>query len=342
MNRIALDLQWFTEVTGGGEAAAAPAAETGAGSETAAVTNATKQTAPVQAGDTLPNGQKVASAKVAAELERQMKRHPELRKVYQAQANPAQQAEAQNQPQEMTIQQKWEAAKKGEFKELYGADVQAAVKERFKNQDDARQQLDGMQPMLQALMRKAGVDSVEELQQLIMDDDSLYEDEAEEAGMTVERYKEFRALQDEHDRRAEQDRQDQERAFWDDHFRNLANQAVELQKVFPDFDLKAELQNETFKRMTLPGSGVSLEAAYYAVHHKELEPQIMAYGMRRAREQAGQTIQAQQKRPAEGAMANRGQVAADMKVDFSKLTRKERDAYRARVHSGLEKGGNFA
>ena len=343
MNRIALDLQWFTEVTGGGEAAAAPDAGNATGSENAAVTNDTESAAPIRAGDTLPNGQKVQSAKVAAELERQMKRHPELRKVYQGQVQPAQQAEEQqNQPQEMTIQEKWEAAKKGEFRELYGQDVQAAIKDRFKNQNDAQGQLDALQPMLQLLMNKAGVDNVDELREMIMSDDSLIEDEAEAAGMTVERYRQFKELQEEHDRRAEQDRQAQEDAFWQDHFKNLATQAVELQKLYPDFNLKEELNNETFKRLTLPGSGVSLEAAYYAVHHKELGPQYMAYGMQRAREQASQTIQAQRARPAEGAMRSQAPVAANMKLDFSKLTRKERDAYRARVHSGKEKGGSFA
>ena len=274
-----------------------------------------------------------------------MKRHPELRKVYgqagQQQANQPENGQPEQQPQEMTIQEKWEAAKKGEFKELYGQDVQNAIKDRFKNQDDARQQLDGMQPMLQALMKKAGVDSVEELSALVLDDDSLYEEEAEERGMTVEAYKQFKALQDEHDRREAQDRENQERMFWQAHFNKLAQQAEELKKTFPNFDLQAEMQNETFRRLTAPNSGVSLEDAYFTIHRRELEPQMMAYGMNRAREQMGQTIQAQRARPAEGAMSSKTQVAADMKVDFSRLSRKERDEYRRQVHSG-KKGGIFA
>lgn len=344
MNRIVLDLSWFGEE--GAPAAAAPEApaET-AGSAQAAETDAAETAGPIRAGDTLPNGQKVPSARVAAELERQMKRHPELRKVYgqAAQAQPVQpqQAQAPAASEQDTIQARWEAAKKGEFRELYGQDVQRAVQDRFKNQDDAKQKLDGMQPMLDALMKKAGVETVEELQQLILDDDSLYEDEAEAAGMTVERYKEFKALQEEHDRRAQQDAENQERAFWNDHFSKLAAQAEELKKTFPDFDLRREMENETFRRLTMPGSGVSVEDAYYTIHRKELGPQIMAFGMNRAREQMGQTLQAQHARPAEGAMRSQGQVAADMKVDFSKLSRKERDEYRRLVHAG-KKGGTFA
>lgn len=346
MNRIVMDLQYFTEE--GGAAAAAPEAAGGSGSEQAAVTG-TNEAAPFRAGDTLPDGQKVPSARVAAELERQMKRHPELRKVYgqagaQQAAQPAEGQPVQGQPEgqpEQTIQEKWEAAKKGEFKELYGADVQAAIKDRFKNQADAQQQLDGMQPMLEALMKKAGVDSLEELSKVVLDDDSLYEEEAEAAGMTVEGYKQFKALKEEHDRREQEDRENEERAFWQDHFTHLAEQAEALKQTFPDFDLETEMQNEVFRRLTMPGSGVSLEDAYYTIHRKELGTQMLAYGMNRAREQMGQTIQAQRARPAEGAMRSQGQVAADMKLDFSRLTRKERDEYRRQVHAG-KKGGIFA
>ena len=341
MNRIVLDLQYFTEE--GAAAAAAPEAVGGGGTENAAESTAE----PVRAGDTLPDGQKVQSAQVAAELERQMKRHPELRKVYGqtpkagAQARPAQ-GQATEQPHEMTIQEKWEQAKKGEFKELYGQDVQAAIRDRFKNQDDARAQLDGIQPMLDALMKKTGVDSVEELAELVLDDPELYEEEAEEAGMTVERYKEYRALQEEHDRRMQEDQENQERAFWNDHFNKMAAQAEELRQIFPDFDLNAEMENETFRRLTHPSVGLSVDDAYRTVHRKELEPQMMAYGMNRAREQMGQTIQAQRARPMEGAMRGQAQTAAEVQKDFSKMTRKERDEYRKGVLSGLIKGGRFA
>ena len=91
----------------------------------------------------------------------------------------------------------------------------------------------------------------------------------------------------------------------------------------------------------MPGSGVSVEDAFYTIHRKELGPQIMAYGMNRAREQMGQTLAAQRQRPTEGAMRSQAKVAADMKVDFSKLSRKERDEYRRQVHAG-KKGGTFA
>lgn len=345
MKRIVMDLQFFADESGAAAAAPEAGGEIAAASEQTAVTG-TEESGPIRAGDTLPDGTKVPSARVAAELERQMKRHPELRKVYGqggAQKQAAQPAAGQPEQEaaEPTIQEKWEAAKKGEFKDLYGQDVQNAIRDRFKNQADLQGQLDSIQPMLDALMKKAGVESVEELSDLIMNDDSLYEEEAEEAGMTVERYKQFKALQEEHDRRAQEDAESQERALWNDHFQRMAEQAERMKQTFPDFDLQREMENETFRRLTHPSVGVSVEDAYYTIHRNELGPQIMAYGMNRAREQMGQTIQAQRARPAEGAMHSQQSVAADVKVDFSKLSRKERDEYRRLVHAG-KKGGTFA
>ena len=332
MNTIALDLQYFAEE--GAIAAEAPAAAEGSGTETAAVETGA---APIRAGDTLADGSKVPSARVAAALEKQMKRHPELRQVYgqgqAAQGTPAQPAAAQA-PAEKTIEQKWEELKKGEYKDLYGQDVQNAIRDRFKNQQDANQQLESLQPMLQALMKKAGVDNVNDLSSLILDDDSLYEDEAEAAGMTVERYKEFKALQEEHDRRQAQDRETQEKAFWNNHFAKLAGEAEKLKQTFPNFDLQTEMQNETFRRLTMPGSGVSVEDAYYTIHRRELGPQIMAYGMNRAREQMGQTLQAQRARPAEGAMRSQGPQAAEMKLNPANMSRQERDRIRNLIHRG--------
>ena len=77
MNRIVMDLQFFAE-----EGAAAAAAPEAAGSTQAEAAVNTEGTEAIGVGDTLPDGQQVKTAQVAAELERQMKRHPELRQVY--------------------------------------------------------------------------------------------------------------------------------------------------------------------------------------------------------------------------------------------------------------------
>ena len=330
MNRIVLDLQYFAEE--GAAAAGAPAGAEGLGIGNAAENSAP---APVRMGDTLADGTKVPSARVAAALEQQMRRHPELRNVYgqggtQQQAQEAPQPEQAEQPQTDTIQARWEQAKKGEFKELYGQDVQRAVQERFKNQADAQQQLDALQPMLQVLMKRADTKDLDELKRLIVEDDSNYEEEAEARGMTVEGYKDFLAMQEENRRLKQEEEQNNLKG----HIAGLMQQGEELKKIFPDFDFLTEMQNEQFRNATSPEGGMTVKQAYYAIHGDELMPQMLGYGMKRAQEQMGQTIQAQRQRPAEGAMRGQAQQAASLKINPANLTRKERDRIRNLIHGG--------
>ena len=324
-------------------AAAAPAG----GTETAPAAEIETAEVPVKVGDTMADGTTVENAKVAAALNRQLNRHPELRKVYgQTGAQPAQIQQAQpaqirpeqtdsqeSVPAEQTAEEKWEALKKGEYKEMYGRDVQNAIRDRFKNQSDAQQKLDGMQPMLQALMKKAGAESVEELQELILNDDSLYEDEAEARGMTVEQYKHMKELEDEHARNEAEKQQREQHQMLQNHVATVRQQAEELKQMFPGFDLDKEMTNPDFVRMTMPGQ-LSVKQAYMALHGDELIPQLMTYGMDRAKEQIGQTIQAQRQRPAEGAMSGKSQQAAEPKIDPAKLTRKEREMYKKLARQG--------
>lgn len=328
MELFRLNLQMFTE--GGGEAApAAPeaAAPEAAGAETAAAEAG--QPAQIRPGDTLPNGQK-ASAQVAAAMTRQMKKHPELQKVY----GQNQQQEQQAAPAEKTIEQRWDEIKKGEFKELYGKDVQDAVKSRFKNQQDTSGELSKLEPMLKVLRERAGVGSNDELISHVMDDPSLYEEAASEAGMTVDAYRKFMDIKAERDRMAEEQQQSIHDQQMRKHFNGMQQQAERMKQNFPDFDLQKELANPAFLRMTSPEVGLSVEDAYFAVHHKELAPQMMAYGMQRARTQMGQTLQAQRTRPAEGAMKTNGQPAAEVRLDPRSLTARERAELRRQIHMG--------
>lgn len=334
MNNYAfMDLQFFAEEMAA--AADAGGAETGTAAEIGTDGD-------VMAGEQLANGAEV-SPQVAAAMNRQMKRHPELKQVYKAprQAQPAQQVQpvqqqgmTEQQPEGNDLDSRWEELRKGEFKEQYARDVQNAIRDRFKNQEDLQGKMDAMQPMLNVLMQKTGAESIEELQDLIMDDDSLYEDEAEEMGMPVEAYKNFKRLQEEHDEMVAREQQSQEQEFFRQHIAKLAQQGEELKQMFPNFDFRREMENETFRRLTSPEVGISVADAYFAIHRNELTPQLMGYGMQRAQMQMGQTLQAQQARPTEGAMRNQGQAAADVRINPKTMTRAERAEIKRRVRMG--------
>lgn len=308
-----MDLQLFTE----GPAEAPAPAEAG-GSEAA-------ESAMPNAGDTLADGTQV-DARLAAALKDQVTRHPQLKERYskRAQAMPAGKAgQAEAGTGNTQLEAEWAELKKGKFADLYGADVKKAIGERFKNQADANQQLEKMQPMLDALMKKSGVQSVEELQALILDDDSLYEEEAEAMGMTVAAYKTFKQMKEDHERDQAEKAQSLEEQRMREHFVKLSRQADDLRKTVPNFDLRAELQNPEFLRMTHPDVGLSVEQAYFAVHHNDLMPQAMSYGIQRARQQISQTMQANAGRPVEGAMRG-GAPAERVGMDPRNMSRQER------------------
>ena len=320
MAYIKLNLRMFGDGAG---ASAAPAGGTGEGGEAAVVQ-------PGQLDDgTVVDNRLAARMEAQAKKRRARGEEPVMQAAQQA-ANIQQETEPE--PAEKSLDDEWVEAKKGRFKEQYARDVQAAVQDRFKNQADANEVLNKMQPMLNVLMQKAGVDSVDELQELILDDDSLYEDEAEKMGMPVEAYKNFKKLQDEHDQLVAREQEQQEQMMLRQHFQNLAAQAEEMKKIYPDFDLRTEMENETFRRLVAPNSGLKVSDAFFAIHHDQLQPQAMAYGFQRAQQQMSQTLQANRARPVEGAMKT-GQPA-NVALDPKAMTREERQRLIERARRG--------
>lgn len=338
MDLYVMNLQLFAE-----EGAAAAPAGGGAEAGTAAV-QATAEPSVYNPGDTLPDGTQVANARVAAALNRQMKRHPEMRanlgQVQSAQKPAATQPQQAPGTQQQTpdgqpsLEDRWNELKKGEFKDLFARDQQNMIKDRFKNQADLQGRLDAIQPMLDALMKKTGAESVEELNKLISEDDSIYQEEADAAGMPVDKYREMVRLQKEHDDAIASEKRLREQVANRDRFAELHRQGEELKQMFPDFDLMKEMENEAFRNMTMSGQ-LTVEQAFYALHGKELTPQLMAYGMQRARQQMGQTIQATGQRPQEGAMRGRTTAAAEPKINPASLTRKEREMYKQMARRGI-------
>ena len=319
-----LNLHLFGD--GGAGAGAAPAGPAGEGGGEAAV---------ITPG-VLEDGTQVDD-RLAARLEKQAEKRRSRGEAVQlpakkAPAEPAQPTQAE--AAEPSLDEQWAEAKK-KFKDQYGRDVQSAIQDRFKNQKDANDTLSKLEPALKALARQRGIDegNLEALADDILSDDSLFEEEAEKAGMTVEGYRNYQAMMAENERMHQQEQIDAEQRMMRQHFMDLARQADAMKDRFPDLDLSKEMENETFRRLVAPNSGLSLEAAYYAVHHQEIAPQAMAYGIQRAQQQISQSIQANQRRPVEGAQRGAGQ-RADVAMDPKAMSREQRQQLIERARRG--------
>ena len=116
------------------------------------------------------------------------------------------------------------------------------------------------------------------------------------------------------------------------HFARLTEQAEELKRTFPDFDLMREMQNPAFLRMTAPGTGMSVKDAFYAVHGEDIQRESMQYAAVQAGRRIAASVQAGASRPVENGI--RGSAPVSIGFDIRGMNKKQREEYRRRIHNG--------
>lgn len=238
------------------------------------------------------------------------------------------------QPAQQDDAAQWQEAKT-RYKAQYDADVQQIVRSRLRDADTNQQALQALQPMLDAMAKRFGTAAgdYKALADKYLDDDSLYEEEAIETGMSVEAVKQLHQLRAERDRAQAQVSQFTEQAQMERHLQGLVQQAEALKAKYPFFDLQKEMQNDSFVRMTSPGGGLSVEQAFAALHHSELQQYAMQQAAMQSQRQAAQTVQANMARPRENAGRSTAPQAT-VRSDPSKLTLNDFDEINKRVARG--------
>lgn len=221
---------------------------------------------------------------------------------------------------------------KGDYKAEYDEVMQENFKRRFREHDELKKRVDDTRPLMELLASKYGVDAgdIAGIVKAAEADDGYYEQEAAEKGLTVQQLKDFKRMERENAqlKAAAEERQRVEgvnrvHAQW-------AQESEAMKAVFPEFDFEVERQNPDFSDMLL--RGVSVDAAYKAVHFDEMMTGMMQFTAQKAREQTVNDIRARGMRPDEGGMGNR--AAGEARTDVSKLTRKERADLAARALRG--------
>ena len=299
-----LDLQMFAGEGAGGAGAAAggEGAAPGVGQEAAA-----------------PDYHEYKRAKRPQGSNVRYGKQPEAPQQAQQQPQKAQeQAAAAQEPADPA--QEWSDIRNNRYKAQFDADVQQIVQARLKNSKDAEATLGKLAPIIEGLAAKYGKEAgdIDALVAAYNDDDSLYEKEAMERGVSVETLKLTKQLERDREAFAQQQQAAQQQVMFQQHFQNLAQQAEELKKTYPQFDLRTELQNERFARMTSPNGGVSVADAFYAIHHNELQNSAMQYAVQRTQVETSNAIQAGQKRPVENG-SRQNTPGLDIRSDPSQL-----------------------
>ena len=101
---------------------------------------------------------------------------------------------ADSQEQQVDRSSEFEKLIKGEYKDEYGKRVEDTVQKRLKSSKETVEKFEALTPVLELLGSKYGADynDIEALKNAILEDDSYYEEEALEKGLTVEQLKEIK------------------------------------------------------------------------------------------------------------------------------------------------------
>ena len=274
----------------------------------------------------------------AAEGRKQKKRENPLANVkYGIQPESAQQAAPAQEDTANTDQpeEDFESLIKGKYKADFDARVQGIIRERFKSNTENEDKLAKMQPLLEMLGQKHNIDptDIDQLTKVIGDDDSLYEEEAMERGISVETLKTIKQMERENEQlRAREQRSIAEQRM-QEHFNKLAQQAEQVKRIYGNFDLMTEMKNPAFARLTAPGVGFDVQTAYEMAHYKELRDSAVRQTAQQTAENMSKAIQSGSKRPTENGL-NGQQGASTIKTDPRTLTRADVAEIKARVARG--------
>ena len=253
--------------------------------------------------------------------------------VQQGEEVPA--AEVQEQEPQAQIDRSAEFEKliKGDYKEQFDAKVQDIVQKRLKSSKETVDKYNSLTPTLELLAKKYGVadpTDIEALNKAIQNDNELYEEEALEQGMSVEKFKEFKQMQrDNAALKAKQDeiqRQENGRKLYE----SWMTQAEDAKKVYPSFDLRTEMQNEKF--VDLLRSNIDVRTAYEVLHKDDIISGAMQYTAKTIESKIAKKIAANGARPSENGVGS--QSAAVVKNDVTKLNKQDINEVMRRVASG--------
>ena len=221
---------------------------------------------------------------------------------------------------------------KGEYKDLYDAEVQGIIQKRFKATDEKVKQFEALSPVLDILYTKHGVKAgdIDALTKAIQEDDSYYEEEALEKGMSVETLKAVKKMERENAALKEQMSAKENREQADQLYAKWMEQAEKTKQVYGNFDLKTETQNSDF--VQLLKSGVDVKTAFEVVHKDEILADAMRFASNETRDKLSASIRANGRRPSEGGIG--GGVPTVVKADVTKLTKQDRAEIARRVRMG--------
>lgn len=222
----------------------------------------------------------------------------------------------------------------------YNKQMQATVQSRLRSAKNAEETLAKLTPALELLARKHNLDPTnmdyDALAKAVNDDSDYYEDKALEMGVPVETAKKIDQEERATARKQAQEQRTLQEQKFQEHIQKLEQQGEALKKVFPSFDLRTELKNPAFARMTAPGVGLSVEDAYYAVHRNEIQAASMQVVAQKTAQKISNAIQSGSRRPDEAGISS--QAPSVTTFDYRNASKEQREALKKRIYEAKARG----
>jgi len=223
---------------------------------------------------------------------------------------------------------------KGDYKEQFEQRIKENLKRRFKESSSLKAKVSQSDEIINMLKIRYGISDggMDKIADALRNDNGYINKEADEMGIPPETLKRIKELEFENKSMKMQMEQEKRDTKMHTTINSWINDANELVKDYPDFDLEREAQNPNFAGLLR--AGVSLKDAYFATHHRDILNSAMEKASLDASVKLADSIRARGMRPSENGLS--GQSTAIIKTDVSKLTPKERADIARRVREGEE------
>lgn len=221
---------------------------------------------------------------------------------------------------------------KGEYKDLYDARMQDTIQKRLKSSKETVDKYNALTPTLEMLAQKYGVDigDIEALNKAIQEDDSYYEEEALEKGISVQQLKDIRKMERENAALKAQMEEAQRQENGKKLYATWMQQAEEAKQIYPSFNIETEMANPKF--VDLLRSNIDVRTAYEVLHKDDIIRGAMQFTAQTVESKIAKKIASNGARPAENGMNS--QSAAVVKSDVSQLSKADRAEIIRRVQRG--------
>ena len=252
---------------------------------------------------------------------------------------PVEQAAAA-QTQEANTEETFEQLINGRYKKEFGDRVQGILQQRFAKNAETQQMMDQAMPILLALGQKYGLnlesvngDAIKAIAEKVNADDSHIRQRAMELGMSEEAVRTMEDVERREKILKEKERKSLAEQQFQSHMQKLWQQAESLKAKYPGFDLRNELNNPEFMRLTGPGINMPVERAYQLIHMDEMIQGGMQYAAQKGAERVAQAVQSGTKRIAENGMSRKG-ANVIYKSDPKQMNKADRDEINRRAARG--------